>query len=104
MRVTRTAHDKVRLDDKHHLEVNQQGSPIIVKTGNGIALPDDEPRILFRGRDKLAVKMLEYYRVLCIEEGCNDFQLASMDKMITEFSMFAATSETIKQPGITRGK
>jgi hypothetical protein len=89
-----------RIDDKHHIEGER-----IIKTGNGVPIDlDVEPVILFRGRDKLAVSMLMYYRQLCIEDGCNDFQLATMDNMIGKFVAFAKTSPTMKQPGITRGK
>lgn len=47
--------------------------------------------------------MLEYYRQLCIVDGCNDFQLDSLDEMLTKFKDFASKSPTMKQPGITRG-
>ena len=77
--------------------------PVIVKTSNGLPIPDDEPRILFRGRDKLALSMLRYYEKLCVEDGCTEYQLASLSKMISEFEDFAETSLTMKQPGITKG-
>lgn len=89
-----------RIDDKHHIEGEK-----IIKTGNGVPIDlDVEPVILFRGRDKLAVKMLNYYRELCVADGCNDHQLGTMDNMIGKFVAFAETSPTMKQPGITRGK
>lgn len=88
-----------KIDNKHHLEGEQ-----IVKTGNGVPIDlTVEPVILFRGRDKLAVQMLEYYRQLCVVDGCNDFQLASLDGMLDKFRAFAAVSQTMKQPGVTRG-
>ena len=74
-----------RIDNKHHLE-NER----IIKTGNGIPIDlDTEPVILFRGRDRLALPMLRYYRQLCVDDGCTDFQLASMDDMIRRFTDFA---------------
>lgn len=88
-----------RIDNKHHLDGEQ-----IVKTGNGQPIPDDEPIILFLGRDKLALPMIQYYRQLCKDDGCTDFQLESMDDMIRRFEEFAVTSPTMKQPGITLGK
>lgn len=88
-----------RIDNKHHLEGEQ-----IVKTGNGQPIPDDEPVILFRGRDKLALPMLLHYRQLCADDGCTDFQLTSMDDMIRRFKAFSAQSPTMKQPGCTRGR
>lgn len=87
-----------RIDNKHHMEGEQ-----IVKTGNGVPIPDDEPVILFRGRDRLALPVLRFYRDLCVADGCTDFQLNSLDGMIRAFEEFAATSPTMKQPGITRG-
>jgi hypothetical protein len=90
------------IDDKHHLE-----GETIVKTGNGVPIDlEKEPVILFRGRDKLALPMLEFYRELCIKDikdGCTDYQLATMDNRIRLFKEFADTSETMKQPGVTRG-
>ena len=47
--------------------------------------------------------MLLYYRQLCVNDGCTDFQLASMDDMIRRFEDFANASPTMKQPGCTRG-
>lgn len=88
-----------RIDLKHHVE----GSAII-KTSNGQAIPETEPTILFRGRDKLAVPMLAFYRKLCVDDGCTDYQLESIDAMIREFKKFADENpQAIKQPGITKG-
>lgn len=88
------------IDLKHH--ITETGR--LVKTGNDVEVPKDEPLILFRGRDRLALPMLKHYRELCIADGCNDFQMAQMDEIMKKFEDFAATSETMKQPGITRGK
>jgi hypothetical protein len=77
----------------------------IIKTTNQQRIPDDEPTILFRGRDYLALPMLKYYRQLCVNDGSTDFQLSSMDVMIQRFEQFATDHPQImKQPGITRGK
>lgn len=89
-----------KIDLKHH--INEKGE--IVKTGNGVVVPDHEPLILFRGRDRLAVPMLRAYRQLCIDDGCNDFQLGQIDELIGRFVKFAEDNpQTMKQPGITRG-
>jgi hypothetical protein len=88
-----------RIDNKHHLEGEQ-----IVKTGNGVPIPDDEPVILFRGRDKLALPMLRHYRQLCVDDGCTGYQLRSMDDVIRKFEDFASMSATMKQPGCTLGR
>lgn len=87
------------IDLKHHID--EEGR--IVKTGNDVPIPDDEPLILFRGRDRLAVAMLEYYRELCFNDGCNGFQLGQVDELIRKFREFAEISPTMKQPGVTRG-
>lgn len=88
------------IDLKHHIDEKGQ----IVKTGNSVPIPDDEPLILFRGRDRLAVPMLENYRRLCVEDGCNDFQLGQIDALIARFKVFAVEHPaTMKQPGVTRG-
>lgn len=99
MRQIRTNDGKMRIDEKHHIY-----NDLIVKTTNGQVMPDDEPRILFRGRDRLALPMLEFYRELCVKDGCTDYQLESMDRMLAEFRDFAETSATMKQPGVTLGK
>lgn len=89
----------IKIDNKHSIADGR-----IVKTTNGVPIDlEKEPVILFRGRDKLALSMLRYYRQLCVDDGCNDFQLSSMDDMINKFEDFAKTSNTMKQPGITRG-
>jgi hypothetical protein len=87
-----------RLDNKHNLV-----GETIVKT-NGVPIDlEIEPVILFRGRDKLALPMLAYYRQLCVDDGCTNFQLESMDDMIRRFQDFANQSPTMKQPGSTLG-
>lgn len=89
-----------KIDLKHHVDENSQ----IVKTGNGVVVPEDEPLILFRGRDRLAVRLLRQYRILCIADGCNDFQLGQVDELIKRFEDFAVSNpSTMKQPGVTRG-
>ncbi len=88
-----------KIDGKHHLE-----GETIVKTGNGQSIDlSIEPVILFRGRDKLALPMLEYYRQMCVADGCTEYQLKTMDDRIRLFREFAESSPTMKQPGITRG-
>lgn len=87
------------LDAKHHIRDSQ-----IIKTGNGEPIPLEEPVILFRARDRLALPMLKYYKTLCVKDGCTHYQLETLDEMITKFEVFAETSPTMKQPGCTRGK
>ena len=106
-----------RIDDKHSIIVpigpdgtDHNSDPLIAKRttdGNFIPIPTNEPVILFRARDKLAVPMLKHYRELCRQDGCTDFQLASMNGMIDRFEAFASDRNTagkMKQPGCTKGK
>jgi len=89
-----------QIDLKHHVDENGQ----IVKTGNGVVIPQEEPLILFRGRDRLAVPLLKEYLQLCIEDGCNDYQRGQIEELIARFSSFAAEyPQVMKQPGVTRG-
>ncbi len=89
------------IDLKHHIDEKGQ----IIKTGNGVPIPENEPTMLFRARDRLAVPMMLYYRRLCVDDSCNDFQLEQIDGLIAKFKAFAVENpQTMKQPGITRGK
>jgi len=88
-----------QIDLQHHIERER-----IIKTSNGELIPENEPTILFCGRDRLALPMLSFYRELCLKDGCTDYQLASMDEMIRRFEKFAEASSTMKQPGITEGR
>ncbi len=88
-----------QIDMKHSIDGDR-----IIKTSNGQEIPDHEPTILFRGRDHLALPMLTFYRQLCIDDGCTDYQMESMDEMIRRFKVFAEEHpEVMKQPGVTRG-
>lgn len=90
-----------RIDNKH--SITSEG--VIIKTSNGAPIPDHEPKILFRGRDKLALPMLNYYLRLCMEDHCTKYQEESMRSMIKEFEDFKNSfSDTMKQPGSTKGK
>ena len=88
-----------KLDDKHHLD----GETVVKNNGVPIDL-EKEPVILFRGRDKLALPMLKYYRELCIQDGATQYQLDTMDNRIRLFQEFADTSPTMKQPGSSMGR
>jgi hypothetical protein len=89
-----------QIDLKHHIDENCD----IVKTTNGQVILREEPTILFRARDYLAVPLLIKYREMCVADGCNDFQLKQMDELIERFAKFATDNPSVmKQPGITRG-
>lgn len=90
-----------RIDNKH--SVTDQG--VIIKTSNGAPIPDHEPKILFRGRDKLALPMMRHYLALCLEDGCTPYQEESMRAMIKEFEDFQKQfPSSMKQPGSTSGR
>ena len=96
-----------RIDSKHHIEVTFAGVMqyiSVVKTSSGMTIPADEPLFLLRGRDKLALATLEFYRTLCDADGTTQYHLDGMDEMLKRFKEFAATSPTMKQPGCTMGK
>ena len=87
------------IDPKYHIE-----DGLIVKTSNGVPVPEDEPLILFRGRDRLALPMLQAYRELCVEDGCTAYQLEGIDNRIAAFEAFQREqSARMKQPGCTLG-
>jgi hypothetical protein len=88
-----------QIDLKYHTD-----GTAIIKSTNGQVVPEEEPMILFRARDWLAVPLLEYYRKLCVADGCNDHQMGLVDQRIQEFKTFIQNyPERMKQPGITRG-
>lgn len=66
---------------------------------SGEAIPDDEPVILFRARDRKALGLLIMYQGLCDE----DHHKAAIQDRINEFSQFQIDHpERMKEPGITR--
>jgi len=83
-----------RIDNK--FSVTENGT---IVNSKGIPIPDHEPKILFRGKDKLAVPMLQHYLGLCIQSGCTKEQEESMRAMIDDFISFQARfSATVKLP------
>ncbi len=77
----------------------------LVKLSNGDVIPEDEPLMLIRARDWLAIPGLLKYRELCVADGCNDYILGLLDETIAEFQKFQTEHpERMKQPGVTRGK
>lgn len=104
-----------RIDSKYHIEVTGFASGLtvgqpnlaisIVKTGNGQPIPDDEPVILVRAKDWLALPLLRYYREICLLDGCTDFHMRGLDAIIHAFEEFKEKhQEVMKQPGSTGGK
>lgn len=100
----------LRIDKKHGVEVVTNDPEMVVRLvkitedGRHVAVPESEPVILFRGRDYLAVPLLEHYIKLCAADGATDFQLNQMEEMVERFRQFARENpQTMKQPGCTRG-
>lgn len=87
------------IDPKYHIEAER-----IIKTSNGEPIPDDEPMILFRARDVLALDMLKEYLYLSVKAGCVGYQLLGVAERISVFESFAFRNPNrMKQPGITEG-
>lgn len=88
-----------RIDEKFHVEDGE-----VVKTTSGELVPHDEPLLLLRGRDHLALAAAEHYVRLCELDGCNDWQMEGIRREVERFRVFAEEHpERMKQPGITRG-
>jgi len=87
------------IDPKHHIEGER-----IIKTGNLEPIPDNEPLLLLRGRDRLALPLLKHYLELSIADGCTAYHMDAVNERIKAFQDFALSSPTMKQPGITKGK
>lgn len=101
--ITLNVEDRI-IDDKHVAVLRDTGIQIL-KASNGTIVPDEEPMILFRGRDHLAIPMLEYYLELCCKDGCTDHQIDPLRARIGLFAMFRdAYPDRMKQPGITLGR
>lgn len=96
-----TKPNNIRINDRFHIDEDYS----IIKTSNGQAIPLEEPIIILRGRDHLALPLLRLYRILCEVDNCNDYFLGEVDSSITELFIFKNNyPERMKQPGVTRGK
>lgn len=77
----------------------------LVKSSNNQPVPEDEPIVILRARDRLALPTLELYKKLAQADGCTDWFMERLDPPIEEFRKFATEHpERMKQPGVTRGK
>lgn len=76
----------------------------LVKSSNGQRVSDDEPVVILRARDRLALPTLRAYVRFAIEDNCTDWFLEQIDPPIKEFERFVHEHpERMKQPGITKG-
>ncbi len=57
-----------KIDPKYSVAYDGDNELEIVNQA-GVAIPDDEPVILFRARDNHAVEMLEFYLGICMADG-----------------------------------
>ncbi len=92
-----------QIDPKYKITVDLIDG-IQIRNATGFPILEDEPLILFRARDRLALDALRYYRVLCINDDCTAHHLEGIDNRIAAFEEFAREHpDKMKQPGITRG-
>ncbi len=94
-----TIYDSKEIDTKHSIADTLHGL-MLIKTETKEPIPEEEPVILFRGRDKLAVSVLQEYKKMCIAEGCTPNHMESLDIMLEKFINFKKWyPDRIKQPG-----
>lgn len=66
---------------------------------SGEAIPDDEPVIIFRARDRHSLAVLRFYQDL----ASDDHHRQAIGDRIAEFTDYQNTHpERLKEPGITR--
>ncbi len=98
-----------QIDPKYSIQLVRSGEGVEheesqIVNASGVPIPPEEPLMLFRARDRLALRMLRYYRQLAVEDGCTEFHLQGIDNRIAAFTDFVRKyPEKMKQPGITRG-
>ena len=51
---------------------------------DGTPIPDDEPLILFRAKDKLLPQVIENYKMLCQDAGCQPQQVESLGPLVQQ--------------------
>lgn len=72
----------------------------IFKKVSGEIIPDDEPVMLFRARDYLAIGALYRYRDLCVEAGCSAEHIGGIIERMEAFHYFSQDHpERMKKPG-----
>ena len=66
---------------------------------DGTPIPDDEPLILFRAKDKLLPQVLENYKKLCQDAGCQPQQVESLGPLVQQIKDWqAANPDKVKLP------
>ena len=83
-----------QIDSKYKIDANGN----LVKM-DGTPIPDDEPLILFRAKDKLTPQLIENYKKLCQEADCPPQQVSSLDQLIQQFKDWqAANPDKVRIP------
>lgn len=71
----------------------------IINTATGVEIPEDEPLILFRGKDVLTRGVLEHYRDECYNRRCRSEHTAGIGAELTKLNKFASEHpERMKVP------
>jgi hypothetical protein len=103
-RLTSRFHISVLQDEEGNLKIE------VIKTTNGQPIPEEEPLVLFRGRDQLAAPALLCYQAL-IKVATYPDPLAKEEHILSNklsIAMFEEFSrnypDRMKLPNITRGK
>ncbi len=66
---------------------------------DGTPIPEDEPLILFRGKDKLLPDMLRSYNELCRAAGADEAQLSVVEAKIKSIEAWQrANQDKVKVP------
>ena len=66
---------------------------------DGTPIPDDEPLVLFRAKDKLLPQLLEDYNKLCQDAGCQAQQVETLGPLIQQVKDWQAThQDKVKLP------
>ncbi len=88
-----------RIDPKFHIEGDK-----LIKTSNGQEIPEDEPIMLIRARDWLALPIIAYYYAMSLRDSCTDYHLSGVWDRMQAFMQFRKDHpERMKQPGCTQG-
>lgn len=61
----------------------------LVKLSTGERVPADEPLFLLRARDRLALPLIEVYRVRCKYARCSDHHVRGVQDALDAFTIFA---------------
>jgi len=70
----------------------------IIKVKDGSVVPEDE-YVVFLAKDNAFAAILPTYRAKCVELGCDDEQIASIDRMIERLRTWRkANPRKLKDP------